>query len=206
MYFSTARATSLALKNSLPDDPDPSGLSRLFNRVSRKAGTRARLHVVRSEAAQAWTDGDDVYITTALLAQHDEHEVAGILGHELAHITQRHIPTEKAAMSALLASLGDDGTTGAVESIMAAVVRTAVVSAAQRYRSRVNELEADAVGRHYAAGAGYQPDGLANALDRIAGSHTETGWWDSHPATPERVAALEPRPSRRIVIRIRRSR
>lgn len=202
----TARVTSLSPKKSLDPDPEPSDLSRIFTRVSKKAGTRARLRVVQSDAAQAWTDGDDVYVTTALLAQHDAHEVAGIVGHELAHITQRHIPEERVALSAMLAALGDDGVTGVVESVMAAVVRNVVVSAAQRYRSRTNEFEADSVGQHYAARPGYRPDGLAGALSKLAREHAETGWWDSHPATPERVAALDERPSRRIVIRIRRSR
>ena len=178
----------------------------IFEAVREKAGSRARLRLVESDGVQAWTDGVDVFVTTGLLAKNDEHEIAGILAHELAHIALAHVSKEQAALDQVHTALSDAHQGGGiVESVVAAGIKGIAIAAIRRGRSRANEHDADRRGQAYASGAGYADDGLARALANIAAEHNVSSVWDSHPTTPQRQAALANRSRRTVVIRIRKS-
>ncbi|MGV8998014.1 MAG: M48 family metalloprotease [Parvibaculaceae bacterium] len=140
--------------------------------------------------------GGYVYVTRGLLALvDDEAELAGVLGHEIGHVIARHgAQRQTAVLGATLlgAVLGD----GAVNQ----VVQLGGQGLLAGY-SRDQEYEADALGVHYLANAGYDPlaqadflgamDENAKVVALIAGesANAKTDWLSSHPATPERVAA-----------------
>lgn len=109
-----------------------------------------------------------------LLAASSESEVAGVLGHELAHVTQRHIArsqdtnqaatlaTWAAVLAAIIAgSANPDVVIGALS------IGQAVSYERQVAYTRAHEQEADRIGIQTLAGAGYDPEGMASFFTRL---------------------------------------
>lgn len=127
--------------------------------------------------------GGFVFLSTGLIiAAESCAEVAGVIGHELAHVTERHgidgladrIAINLGAMalgqsSELLASLG----AGLLESGF----------------SRAQEREADEIGLDIMIRAGYNPRGIVelfDTLEEVSPSSGGFGFFSSHPETKSR--------------------
>ena len=131
-----------------------------------------------------------IFVTTGMLrfARVDD-ELALILGHELAHITQGHV--SRGAMHTSLLGLGSQVVNAIYPGIglMAGQV-------GQLFLNRYNqdqERQADLVGLRYAAAAGYDPQLGAEVMQRMAVQepHTATaGFFSSHPSPYERAQTL----------------
>ncbi|MCB9551924.1 MAG: M48 family metalloprotease [Myxococcales bacterium] len=131
--------------------------------------------------------GGYVYISTGLIKQaSDCAEIAGVMGHELAHVTERHSARQlEKAFAVQLASdffLDDGLTKTAAETIFQFLQATTF--------SRDHEREADDVGLVISHDAGYDPDGLARFFQKLLklqkGSQPPE-FLSSHPATDERI-------------------
>jgi predicted Zn-dependent protease len=109
-----------------------------------------------------------------IVATRNESELAGVLGHEQAHVTQRHIAraqqegevaniaTWAAVLAAIIAgSANPDLIIAALSLGQAASYQRAV-----NY-TRAHELEADRIGIRTMATAGYDPDGMATFFSRL---------------------------------------
>ena len=168
-----------------------------------------RFGVVNSRAANAWAaPGGYVFITSGMLANmQSEAELAGVLAHEITHVTQKHHlkAVQKSLRNELLvdiASMARDST--------GSDSRTAQMSYDPRIQqlnkslgnlydkglSRDDEYEADRLGVALAARAGYDPFGLAVVLQTL-GSHkaddsTLKAMLKTHPSTNDRLKKLEP--------------
>ena len=119
-----------------------------------------------------------------------DDELALILGHELAHITQGHV--SRGATNNALLSIGS--------SLASAVFPGAGLAAGmlgQLFLNHFNqdqELEADRVGLRYAADAGYDPRAGEAVMRRMAEEvpHSATAsFFSSHPSSVERAVALK---------------
>ena len=110
-----------------------------------------------------------------LLAAANESEVAGVMGHELAHVTQRHIArsqegeqvatiaTWAAVLAAILAGSGNpDVIIGALS------VGQSLTYQRQVNYTRAHELEADRLGIQTMAAAGYNPQGMTSFFSRMS--------------------------------------
>jgi len=137
-----------------------------------------------------------------LLYAQSEDELATVLSHEIAHLSQRHFsrgvefqqknqPLTLAAMIAsfvLLATAGADAGMAAMSATQAAAQ-----SSALRY-SRTNEQEADRVGMQTLADAGFDPQSAPAMFERMmqasryAGGDRVPEYLRSHPLTENRVA------------------
>lgn len=119
-----------------------------------------------------------------------DDELAMILGHELAHITQGHV--SRSARNTVLLGLGSL----IVDAIYPGIGQTAG-QIGQLFLNRFNqdqEREADRVGLLYAYQAGYDPEVAARVMERMAAEVPETataGFFSSHPSSIERFEALE---------------
>jgi predicted Zn-dependent protease len=177
---------------------DQGRIQNVFRQVAAAAGTSTPLVVVDNSRPSAWTDGDSVFITKALITKLPEREIAAVLGHELGHVVERHIETTKVERNRLrqhlTSSFKNDSLAGAVA---AAVVEVALLGASSQ-RSHVLEHRADAHGEAYASRTGYRPGTMADALRR----HPE-GTSFTHPSTSKREEFLADK-SRKLRIRIRR--
>ena len=140
-----------------------------------------------------------------ILAADDEHEVAGVVAHEIAHITQQHIyraiESQKAmtiplalAMLGLVLAGGGSG-----EAIQGALIGgQAAAQQAQIFFTRQNEIEADRIGIQTLSQAGYDPRGMGEffeKMNRITRSMGEgpPEYLRTHPVTISRIAEADNR-------------
>jgi len=143
--------------------------------------------------------GGYVYVTRGMLAlTNSEDELAGILGHEVAHIAARHAVQQvsRAAPIDVLAGLP-----GAVAGILSPALGNVLGDiggfadeAIMAPYAQSQELEADRVGAEFAARAGWDPTKLADALSTLeresrleSGHEASTSFFATHPPLPERV-------------------
>jgi predicted Zn-dependent protease len=148
--------------------------------------------------------GGYVYVTRGLLAlADDEAELAGVLGHEVGHVTARH--TAQRYDRAMLGQLGAIAATiaggilaGEAGAQLGQAVGGTLATAYVQGFSREQELEADRLGIRYLARAGYDPMAMASMLDaleaesrlraRLEGQRdTVPDWLRSHPRTKDRI-------------------
>ena len=145
-----------------------------------------------------------LYSGLILLAD-TQDEVAGVLSHEIAHITQLHMyrAFEKAktmnilAMLAMLGLILASGGNGEV--IQGAVMGSQAFAAqAQINFTRHNEVEADRVGIRTLSLAGYDPQGMADFFEKMGQTSRANGegppeFLRTHPVSVNRVAEAKSR-------------
>lgn len=163
------------------DDPQlTSYVSAVGQRLGAYNATRpvTGLHffVVRDATINAFAlPGGYIGLNTGLImASRNESEMAGVLGHEIAHVTQRHIArqlqgnegwnlaTAALVIAAIIAGAADPD-------IVQAALGIGLGSLQQRQIShiRAHELEADRLGIRTLASAGYDPEGMATFFERM---------------------------------------
>jgi predicted Zn-dependent protease len=138
--------------------------------------------------------------TGLILAATSEGELASVLAHETAHVTQRHIPRLVAeqqraslpAMAALLASvlLAAAGKSGAEAGIVAS--QAALAQQGINF-TRSFEEEADRIGMAMLAKSGFDPNGMPAFFERMQNLNraNETSlpeFLRTHPVTTNRIA------------------
>jgi predicted Zn-dependent protease len=161
-------------------------------RVSKKPDYPWRFIVLDTDAVNAFAaPGGYIHITKGCLALiANESELAGVLGHELVHVTEDH--TVKALSKAGFVDAGASAT-GKGNAITAGLVDQVTNIALQGF-GRGEELESDKEGLEMAAKAGYQPNGLSTFLrrlqDRNKASSEKRGLFASHPQMQERLEKL----------------
>lgn len=114
--------------------------------------------------------GGYVFITrAALLKMKNEAQLATVLGHEIAHITERHVirelnlKGEDGSAVAGIAGLIGGATGGTMKSLEQAMDRAADILLRDGYKIN-DEIEADGIGMLMAASAGYDPFALKEFL------------------------------------------
>lgn len=143
--------------------------------------------------------GGYVYVTRGILARlSSEDELAIVLGHELAHVTQRHGAQQMSKGMVAQLGIGLLGAfkPGAAEKYSAAA-GTALGLAMLGY-SRSMETEADTFGMTYAIKSGYNPRGAIKMFQMFTGLEghdpsTLEQFLLSHPPTKDRLAYAEQR-------------
>ena len=143
--------------------------------------------------------------TGLILAMEQEAELAGVIAHELAHVSQRHL-AERIGQSKLIAlgtlagmlagaMLGGTGDLGQAVSMGSVAGGQA---AALKY-TRDNEREADQIGLNYLVGSGFNGSGMLQSFKRIqehnllGGVNRPPDYMLTHPGIPERIHSLEDR-------------
>ena len=140
-----------------------------------------------------------------ILAAENEHEVAGVLAHEVAHITQLHlyrafessqrmtIPIALAMLGLILAGGGSgDAISGAL------MGGQAMAQQMQINFTRANEYEADRIGISTLSLAGFDPQGMVgffsklNRITRVNGEGPPE-FLRTHPVTTNRIAEAQNR-------------
>ncbi|MCB9731092.1 MAG: M48 family metalloprotease [Deltaproteobacteria bacterium] len=184
-------------KLAAPDDPITTWASGLVQPlVAGSAGFRDpnqfggfKVHVILDdELVNAFAaPGGYTYISTGLILQAANcGEIAGVMGHELAHVTQRHgVKAIEGAYAVSIISgwfLGDGLASDAAQTIYAFLSNTQF--------SQEHEAEADAVGYQIAFNGGYNPYGLVDFFSKLlalSGGSAPPQFLSSHPATQDRI-------------------
>ncbi|OJW81631.1 MAG: peptidase [Thiobacillus sp. 65-1402] len=139
--------------------------------------------------------GGYVFVTKGLYRRlNNEAELAGVLGHEIAHVSQKH-HLKVLKQSSLIGALGQVASSKAKDSDQA--VQNLIGNGAEimaRGLDKNAEFEADRIGVVYAARAGYTPWGLPDVLQDMAGLPAKDNrtslLYKTHPHPAERLAAL----------------
>lgn len=134
--------------------------------------------------------GGPLYVTKGLLDMEvSDGELAGVIGHEIAHVNQRH--NAKAIERGLTLALASQIALRRASETTQLAVQLALQYGIQLPHSRRDEYEADAVGVRLAYNAGYAAGGLSAFLTRLNALPTATRapeWMSDHPETKARIA------------------
>ena len=167
---------------------------------------RYHFYVIREDVYNAFaTPAGHIFINSGLLeAVKSEEEIAGIIGHEIAHVVCRHIsqnidraPKINLATLAGVAAGIFLGATGAGEVGTAVVMGSmAAGQSAMLAYSREDELQADQMGLTYLYDAGYGGEGLLESLKTVRseqwfGSNQVPNYLMTHPASEDRMAYID---------------
>ncbi|HEY7498644.1 MAG TPA: M48 family metalloprotease [Vicinamibacterales bacterium] len=155
--------------------------------------------VVDSPAVNAFAlPGGYVYLTRGIMPFLDnEAQLAGVLGHEIGHVTARH--SAQQYTKATTAGLGLTLLSIFVpESRPFGGLAESGLGLLFLKHGRDDERQADSLGVEYTARTGWDPSGVAGMLNTLArldeasGSHKGVpNWLSTHPAPAERVQEVQ---------------
>ena len=163
-----------------------------------------RFHIIDQPEPNAFaTPAGYIYISRGLMAVvNTEDELAGVLAHQISHVTQRHQATLAAhdGLPGLLTIPGQ--VVGSVVSDdVGELTNAPLTSVGKVYLSsygRDQEIEADRMGMRLAAEAGYDPASLAQLFDNVArtvelltAQQQQFSFFKTHPAPPGRNDQIE---------------
>lgn len=163
-------------------------------------------YMVREDSYNAFAGpAGNIFIHSGLFEDLDnEDELAGLLAHEIAHVSCRHISdiiekakvTNIATLAGVVAGIlmgvgGAAAVGGAVTFGSMAAGQTAVLA-----YTREHEMQADQIGRTYLAKSGYDLSALLTVLKKIravewADSKEIPTYLKTHPATEDRIIYLD---------------
>lgn len=195
------------------DDPELNEFIQSFGlRVSSQAttaGQNFKFFIVKDPEINAFAlPGGFVGINAGLLlATHNENELAGVVAHEISHVTQRHIARSIAEQSrnsvmstaALLAAILLGAAAGGDAAIGGIAAAQSIALQNQMSFSRAAETEADTVGISLMSRAGFDPNGMwqfFEVLQRQNGTVNEAdipAILRNHPVTLDRIAETRAR-------------
>ncbi len=201
-------------QNALLEDPEISEyLNSIGDRLAAQSPDGAQgfqFFVVKDSAINAFAiPGGFVFVNYGLiLSTNTESELASVLGHEIAHVTQHHIArairaqsqqsmtTMAAMLAAILLGAMAHGGGQAIEGGIAAAQGLAAQQ--QINFTRDEEAEADRVGIGYLAGAGFDTQAMGNFFEvlvrkeGLAATYIPAMLVD-HPVTTDRIAEARAR-------------
>jgi beta-barrel assembly-enhancing protease len=140
--------------------------------------------------------GGVVHITRGALGLiKNEAELAGVLGHEITHVTAKH--TVRSIQKNKLVTLTAEevgGSAGLSQSVLSRLAEAAYKNVINNAFDRDDEIESDTVGIALANKAGYAPGALSAVLqrlqDRNKSQEQPNGMFASHPLIKDRIANI----------------
>lgn len=154
-----------------------------------------RFKVINKDELNAFAlPGGYIYIYTGLLKElDDESQLAGVLAHEVGHVTARHSTERLTTMYGyqILAGL----ILGENPNIWGKLVSNIFSTTGFLAYSRKNEFEADRLGTRYSSSAGYDPAGMVELLGKLHATHEREPskleeLLSTHPPTSDRMARV----------------
>lgn len=137
--------------------------------------------------------GGYIFITRGLLDQiDDEAELAGVLGHEIAHVSEKH------ALGIIRRSKMIAGTAEVTAAYLDAnpdvfdkLVKETANTILEKGMDKGKELDADRIGVDYAHRLGYDAKGLRDVLQKLEAKEANTQLAKTHPPAKVRVETLD---------------
>ncbi|MBI4767251.1 MAG: M48 family metalloprotease [Deltaproteobacteria bacterium] len=181
-------------------------LNKLGREVLKQAGSLPypfRFYLLKDPQLNAFSiPGGHIFLTTGIIEIMDsEGELAGLLGHEIAHVTRHHISSQiekqkKIGLATMATALlgilaGDPSIAGAAIVGSLATAQTLML----KY-SRENEDDADNYGFKYMSGVGFDPKTMIDLLDKLRrwgsfGSEGVPAYMQTHPLSGDRMSHIE---------------
>lgn len=143
--------------------------------------------------------GGQVFISRALAEKFtSEAQLAGVLGHEIGHVTAEHADRSIQNQLPTLVIAGVGSVFAGNDAAMASAVEV-LVNASGTYAlkfSRDQENEADRLGMRYMTRAGYHPKGMMEVMEVLAAESkgkTPPEWQSTHPNPETRIGIIRER-------------
>lgn len=162
-----------------------------------------KFHIIEDATLNAFAvPGGNVVVHSGLLLAADRpEEVAGVLGHEIAHVTRRH------SFRGLISSLGLyqilQAFIGDASGILAVLANNSAFLIDRKF-SRDFEREADSTGWEYLMRANIEPQGMIEFFKKmqieekkqleqlhVDGAEKALSFLSTHPGTEERLQSLQ---------------
>jgi predicted Zn-dependent protease len=165
-----------------------------MTQVSTKPNIPWVFIVLDTDAVNAFAaPGGFVHITRGALALlQDEAELAGVLGHEIIHITEQH--TIRAIQKSKSIQLGANETLSGSAALVNRLADNIYLDLIEKGFGRAEENQSDEKGVALANRIGYAPQGLHRFLTRLQernkGATEKRGLFASHPEMTERLSRL----------------
>ena len=171
-------------------------MGRRLVAVSHRPNLEWHFTVVDSPVVNAFAiPGGYVYLTRGILAYlGSEAELAGVMGHEIGHVTARHSVRQITRQQLAQLGIGVGSVLSPTFGQLGNAAQGGLGLLFLRF-SRDDEREADRLGVEYASRGAYDPRQVSNFFDVLgrlsAANDRETipGWLSTHPDPPERVQA-----------------
>lgn len=175
------------------------GFGRRMAALSHRPGMPYSFRAVNAAHANAYAfPGGTIAATRGILVKlEDESELAGLMGHEIAHVNWRHTAQRMSVQTLVgLALLGvtayadsRDPLAGQITSVLGGVGAGALLAG----YSRSDEREADDTGMEYMVRSGYDPRGMVGLMEMLNGMHDREPsaldlMFATHPMSSERLA------------------
>jgi len=193
------------------NDAEVNRVRDLVDRLARAANAASspwNVYVLQGDSVvnAAATRGNFVFVWTGMLhTAYTDAELATVLAHELGHVLANHTkatPEEEANqiianMSGEIASsiVATQGQYGALAQVAGLLVKETVKALVVNPESQRQELEADQIGMFLMADAGFDPNQALSFWVRFGGQYGSSvdgpQFFSTHPATDERIEALE---------------
>jgi predicted Zn-dependent protease len=189
LFWKTIQNTETIIRN----DSVNKYVDRIVTQITSKNGInrdKIKVHIVQKDEANAFAlPGDHLIVYTGLINSCDnEAELAGVIGHEIAHIEKRHVM--KKLVKELGLSIVISMTTGGRGSHAASEAIKTLSSSAY---DRKLETEADLTSVDYMMKADINPLPFADLLYKMS---TEVNvpsavyWLSTHPESAERAKEI----------------
>lgn len=156
---------------------------------SKRGPSQVKVAVVDDDHINAGSAGEGQYlVTTGLLRKANDQQLAGVLAHEVAHDDLGHVAKAQRLNTGLAIGMvildqiipGSGNITPIAGTLIS------------RAYGRQEEYQADAHGAVLLKRAGYSPKVMEDTLTWLLSSEggSEGGFFSTHPATDDRIAAL----------------
>lgn len=172
-------------------------VARPLAAVSERPGLPWTFRVVDDPQVNAFAlPGGYVYVTRGILAHmNSEAELAGVLGHEIGHVTARHSASAQSKQLLGMVGLG-------VGMILSPALRQGGDALSTAFGlvflkfGRDQESQADQLGLRYIVKKDYKPEEMLDVFRMLDGVTSAAGgdrlpnWLSTHPAPPNRLADM----------------
>ncbi len=176
------------------------GVARPLAQLSHRPALDWQFQVMDSPVVNAFAaPGGYIFVTRGLLAVvNDEAELAGVLAHEIGHVTARH--SARKYSQSLLTGLGVQlgaSLAGSYGKVLGPLLEVGTGLLFLKY-SRDDERQADALAVEYATKGGYDANRMADFFVTLERQQTLEGggggalpeWFSTHPSPVDREAAV----------------
>lgn len=144
--------------------------------------------------------GGKVFISRGLAERFtNEAQLAGVLGHEIGHVTAEHVPeriqahTGTALLASILSAVAGAGDSGAIQQLTDVVVGYGGQGYLLSF-GRSQELQADMLGMRYMTRAGYDPAAQRQVMEILAEAMAgprPPEFFSTHPHPESRIAQID---------------
>ena len=168
-------------------------------RTTERADLDWRFRIIDSREVNAFAlPGGFIYVNRGLIERSERlDELAGVLGHEIGHVVQRHSvrQMEKQTKTGVAVEIGCRLTDLCSSEVARAAIQVGGAALFARY-SRQDEAEADSVALEFVIDAGIDPRGIPSLFRRLIEERRRSpmrieGFFASHPLEEDRIVATQ---------------